>query len=124
MLTAVLACLAGGLGAVARALADEALATGAHRWRSTLAVNLTGSLLLGFASVTLPVAWLPIVGTGFFGGFTTFSTACWQAARELGLRRFRVGLGYAAATVAGCLAAAWLGLRAGELSLQLGSLFA
>ena len=115
MLTALLACLAGGLGAVARALVDEAVTRRFPAWISTLLINLSGSLALGVASVIATDDALTVFGTGFCGGFTTFSTACWQAAREIGLRRFRLGAGYAAATIAGCLAAALLGLRLGAL---------
>nr|WP_231980565.1 CrcB family protein [Tessaracoccus coleopterorum] len=57
---------------------------------------------------------MTVIGTGFCGGFTTFSTACWQVAREIGLRRWRVGVGYAVATIVGCLAAAWLGIQLGS----------
>ena len=46
----------------------------------TLFVNVTGSLLLAlFVSlaarqVTLPEQWRLLIGTGFFGAYTTFST--------------------------------------------------
>ncbi len=113
MLTALLACLAGGLGAVARALVDEAVTRRFPAWISTLLINLSGSLALGVASVIATDDALTVFGTGFCGGFTTFSSACWQAARELGLRRVLTGVLYAMATVAGCLAAAWVGIQVG-----------
>ena len=110
MLTALLACLAGGLGAVARALVDEALTRRFPAWISTLLINLSGSLALGVASVIATDDALTVFGTGFCGGFTTFSTASWQVARELGRRRHRFAVAYLAATIGGCLAAAWLGV--------------
>jgi CrcB protein len=62
--------------AVARALPSGA---SAFPW-STLLVNLLGSLILGFVVVTAleraaPTRFLrPLIGTGFCGGLTTFST--------------------------------------------------
>lgn len=115
MLIVVLACLAGGLGAVARALVDEVVARRWQPWIGTLLINVTGSLALGFASVTVGPAALTVFGTGFCGGFTTFSSACWQAARELGRRRVAFGVGYAAGTIVTCLLAAWVGIQLGGL---------
>lgn len=41
----------------------------------TLAVNVSGALVLGFVvAAALPGDWAPIVGTGFLGAYTTFST--------------------------------------------------
>ncbi|MDO5677637.1 MAG: CrcB family protein [Propionibacteriaceae bacterium] len=104
-----LICLAGGLGAVARAGVDLVVARRWEPWKATLAVNLLGSFILGVASVTLTDGWLAVVGAGFCGAFTTFSSACWQAARELGRQRARFAVLYSAATIAGCIGAAWLG---------------
>jgi fluoride exporter len=67
----------GAIGAVARFRMDSAVSA---RLPSdfplgTLAVNLTGSFALGIlvgASATQRVAFL--LGTGFMGGYTTFST--------------------------------------------------
>jgi len=72
--------LAGGLGAVARVVLDGALL--ARRppvfpW-PTLLVNTLGSLLLGLLTGLVlfhgaPDALRVMLGTGFCGGFTTFS---------------------------------------------------
>ena len=106
-------CLAGGLGAVARAGVDSFVARRWEPWRATLAVNLLGSFVLGVASVALTGGWLVVVGAGFCGAFTTFSSACWQAARELGREQARFAVAYSAVTVAGCILAAWLGTTVG-----------
>ncbi|WGT47656.1 fluoride efflux transporter FluC [Tessaracoccus lacteus] len=116
MLILLLTCLAGGLGAVARSLVDTALRARSEAlfatlpWVATLAINVTGSFVLGVATGTLTGAPLGILGTGFCGGFTTFSTASWQVARLVGRRSRRIAAAYLVLTVVGCLAAAWLGL--------------
>ena len=78
--------LGGALGAVARYLTTDwvrALAGDAFPW-GTLAVNVLGSFALGFL-----MAWLQsvapsshirqLVGIGFLGSFTTFSTFSYEA---------------------------------------------
>lgn len=87
-LLVLLMALAGGVGAVCRYLTDQWV-----RARSTLAlplgtwlVNLLGSLLLGvLAALTvregLDPGWRLVLGTGFCGGFTTFSTAAVETVR-------------------------------------------
>ena len=60
----LLACLAGGLGAVARAGVDELAALRFPAWSGTLAINVAGSFILGIASVTLPAEWVMVIGTG------------------------------------------------------------
>lgn len=78
----VLAAIAAGgaLGAPARyGLAQLApLTAGAFPW-TTLAINVTGSLLLGLLVVALPARWpspyaRAFLATGFCGAYTTFST--------------------------------------------------
>lgn len=103
--------LAGGLGALARALVDRLVVVRWPAWWATLGINLAGSFAVGVAAGVLPAAAFAVVGTGFCGGFTTFSTASWQVARELGRRRHRFAVAYLAATIGGCLAAAWLGVQ-------------
>lgn len=83
-----LTLVAGALGAVTRFVLDSSIK---QRWQSaiplgTIAINVTGSLLLGvLAGLVLfhgqPTAWQTIVGTGFCGGYTTFSTASFETVR-------------------------------------------
>ncbi len=103
--------LAGGFGALTRALVDRLVAVRWPAWWATLGINLAGSFAVGVAAGVLSAAAFAVVGTGFCGGFTTFSTASWQVARELGRRRHRFAVAYLAATIGGCLAAAWLGVQ-------------
>jgi CrcB protein len=85
---ALLTLLAGAAGAVARFLLDSSIK---QRWSSpfpwaTVLINVSGSLLLGIlAGLVLfhgqPTTWQTVVGTGFCGGYTTFSTASFETVR-------------------------------------------
>lgn len=82
--------IGGGLGAAARYLLDRFIAS---RQRSpfplgTLIINVTGSLMLG-ALIGASTSWqltdgvLSWAGTGFLGGYTTFSTFTFETVRLL-----------------------------------------
>lgn len=94
-----LVAVAGGLGAVGRyALDSVARARFGERmpW-GTLAINLSGSLLLGFVvglvgAGVLTEGWRWVLGGGFLGGYTTFSAASFETARLLQDRRFGAGM--------------------------------
>jgi CrcB protein len=83
----------------------------AQRWDGrfpvgTLAVNVLGSLLLGLLSaLALSGHTAALLGTGFCGGFTTYSAFAVQAHR-LGPRR---GLAYALVTALLAVGACGLG---------------
>ena len=108
----------GGFGAVARFLVDRALArrlAGAFP-SGILAVNLSGAFLLGLLGGSGPSGTTALlVGVGFIGSYTTFSTWMLQTL-ELGEER-RFGLAVVnivLSLVAGLAAAAlgwWLGNR-------------
>jgi fluoride exporter len=120
----VLAVLAGGMvGAPARYLADRAIA--ARRDSvfplGTFAVNMAGSLVLGFLigvqrHLGLPPAVFALLGTGFCGGLTTFSTFGYETLRLLEDGALsEAGLSVLGSLVVGVLLA-WLGyLLAGAL---------
>ena len=120
---ALLVALAGGVGAVARFLLD-----GAIRSRiallvpaGTFVINVSGSLLLGFITGIVMVGAEPtdfrvVLGTGFLGGYTTFSTATIETVRLLQQRR------WVAAGVNG-VGMLLLGLGAAVLGVFLGTLF-
>ncbi len=79
--------LAGGLGAVARLVVDgEVRRLDGRLFGGTVLVNLSGSFLLGLltglaAALLLPGPARLVVGTGFLGGYTTFSAAAVEAVR-------------------------------------------
>ena len=110
--------LAGGLAALARFSLDAAVSerfAGAFP-AGTLAVNLSGAVLLGFtAGVALHGAALTIVAGGGLGSFTTFSTWMFESQRlgEEGDAR-ALWLNIAVSFAAG-LAAVTLGLAGGAL---------
>lgn len=69
--------LLGGVGAVARFLLSTAVARRSEGWfpSGTLAVNLSGTVLLGLlAGAALHGDALTLVGGGLIGSYTTFST--------------------------------------------------
>lgn len=109
--------LAGGLGAGARLLLDGLVRGRVGRLfpYGTLLINVTGSLLLGIFTGLVafhgtPGAVRMIVGTGFCGGYTTFSTASFETARLLQERRHLSALLNAAGTLALTLLAGGAGL--------------
>ncbi|MGK2350409.1 fluoride efflux transporter FluC [Cutibacterium sp. V947] len=116
-------CLAGGLGAVTRLLLDLCISSrlSAPVPVGTLVINVVGSLLLGFITavalgdVGFSQHLKGPLGTGFCGGFTTFSTASVETARTASGRGVNVaGLHCLGMAIAGVLAAI-LGLFLGSL---------
>jgi CrcB protein len=106
--TGLLVALGAGVGAALRfALASRL--DGRWPW-GTLLVNVVGSFLLGLLTgLALSDHALALLGTGFCGGFTTYSAFAVQT-HGLGARR---GAAYAVATVAGSLAACGAGFTLG-----------
>lgn len=100
-MTALLVALGAAAGAPARLLVSR-------RWpgpRGTLVVNVVGSLLLGLLAGRAPSTYA-LLGVGFCGAFTTFSTFAVEALETAGWR-------YVAGTTAACLLAAAVGLALG-----------
>jgi len=81
-------------------------------WRATLAVNLTGSFLLGYLVGLDPGdPWMAIVGTGFCGALTTFATFALEASAGPWTSRSVI----IAANTIGCVALASLGYLIGSM---------
>jgi CrcB protein len=78
--SALLVMLGAAVGAPSRFLLDrwlQQVLVPNHPRRiavGTLVVNILGSAVLGFADARLTGQWLLLVGSGFCGSFTTFST--------------------------------------------------
>ncbi|MFC0674414.1 fluoride efflux transporter CrcB [Brachybacterium hainanense] len=114
--------LAGGLGCVARLVLDGVLRSrlvGVLPW-ATILINVSGSFLLGLVAALAGGAVLPpgvqlAVGTGFLGGYTTFSTASLETVRLLQERRWTAALLNGLGVLALATAAAVLGLGTGML---------
>jgi fluoride exporter len=120
---ALVVALAGGAGAVLRALLihhvgaarDDPLPVG------TMVVNASGSLLLGILTGLslyhgLGSRLLAVVGVGLCGGYTTWSTASWESVHLLRIGHRRDALIYTAGSLAACLAAAAAGLGLAALA--------
>nr|WP_235347452.1 fluoride efflux transporter CrcB [Arthrobacter sp. SPG23] len=117
VLTILLLGLAGGLGAGTRFVVDglvrsklrTALPVG------TIAINITGSFLLGLVAGAVIVRAAPpelqaIAGTGFLGGYTTFSTASFETVRLVQSRRTGLALLNGIGTAIAAVGAAAAGL--------------
>lgn len=106
----------GGAGALARFLFDGAVAgrLGRSFPFGTLAVNLSGAFCLGvMAGAALGDDAYRILGTGFVGAYTTFSTWALESHRLGEDGQLRLGaLNFAISLVLG-LVVAWLGRELG-----------
>ncbi len=116
----LLLVLAGGLGAVARFVVDSLIQAraGAAFPLGTLVINISGSLILGLLTGLTMAQLLPdavrlVAGTGFLGGYTTFSTASFETVRLVQERRVPTALLYGLGTLLATTAVAGLGLAVG-----------
>ncbi|KRE80209.1 fluoride efflux transporter CrcB [Arthrobacter sp. Soil763] len=117
LLTLLLLGLAGGLGAGTRFVVDGLVRS---RLRTalplgTIAINISGSFLLGLVAGLViahaaPAELQAIAGTGFLGGFTTFSTASFETVRLIQSRRTGLALLNGVGTAVAAVAAAAGGL--------------
>jgi CrcB protein len=108
---------AGGLGAAARYLVDGWVQTRVDRPLpvGTFVVNVSGSFVLGvLAGLVVAHGLSPdaklIAGTGFLGGYTTFSTLAYETVQLAGDGSRRPALANVALSVAAGVAAAAAGL--------------
>ncbi len=107
--TWVALCLAGGAGAVARVVVSAAMGRAPL---GTLVVNVSGAFALGVLSgAGVSEAALAIGGTGFLGGYTTFSTWMLET-RDAAPRRPGVAVANVVASIVLGVGAVWLGRTA------------
>ena len=113
--------LGGCVGGYARyAISDAWSGSRATFPSAILTVNVVGAFILGLVVVlaadVLPSRYLrPLIGTGFCGALTTFSSVVVGAAGIFARHRPAIATSYLVATVLGGLAAAALGLLAGRV---------
>lgn len=115
----VLVMVAGAAGAVTRFLLDSEVRRrhpSVVPW-GTVFVNVSGSLLIGLVAGAVLFhgqrsAWLTIAGTGFCGGYTTFSTAGVETVRLVQQGRHGMALSNAVIplvlSVGACALGLWL----------------
>ncbi|MEV7605276.1 fluoride efflux transporter CrcB [Paenarthrobacter sp. NPDC089322] len=116
-MTVLLLSLAGGAGAAARFIVDGLVRTRlrtALPW-GTILINVSGSLILGFLAGLVMNGQAPgslqlILGTGFLGGYTTFSTASLETIRLVQSRRTWLALVNGFGSLAASVGAAAAGL--------------
>jgi fluoride exporter len=109
----LLAVFAGGaIGTLARAALETLVAPDPAQWPwPTFVVNIIGALLLGYFSTRLlerlPLSSYrrPLLGTGFCGGLTTFSTMQVETVRMLEHDHYGLAIGYTVASLVAGLAA-------------------
>lgn len=114
-MTALLVALGAAIGAPLRYLTDRLVQTrhdSVFPW-GTLTVNVAGSFVLGLL-VGMPThaAWSALLGTGFCGALTTYSTFSYETLRLLRGGDRRRALLNAGANLAAGLGAALLGAAA------------
>jgi CrcB protein len=111
----LLAIFAGGCaGALARTGLLEVAPTHAGRWPwVTFGVNVAGSVLLGWVATHRSPAsrTRALIGTGFCGALTTFSTLQLELLEMLDADRVGVAVLYAGGSVAAGLTGVALGVR-------------
>ncbi|MCG2620913.1 fluoride efflux transporter CrcB [Arthrobacter sp. I2-34] len=116
-MTTLLLALAGGAGAGMRFVVDGFIRSYIHSTLpvATMAINITGSFLLGLLAGAVLRQGIPadlrlVLGTGFLGGYTTFSTASVETVRLVQTRHAALALMNALGTLVAAAGAAAAGL--------------
>jgi CrcB protein len=109
----------GAIGSVARAMASYLIPVGRLPW-ATLAVNVLGSLLIGWLIARFsPLNQNNLAAHSFWvvgicGGFTTFSSFSWQTFDQLQRGQWGAAGANVILSVVLCLVATWAGWRVGQ----------
>jgi fluoride exporter len=109
----------GGLGTLARVALNSLAVRDTEHWPwSTFTVNIVGAFLVGYFTTRLlerlPLSSYrrPLLGTGFCGGLTTFSTVQVETLKMIEHGHWGMAVGYTVASIA-------LGLLAVHLATKL-----
>lgn len=108
-MTLVVVFFGAAVGAPCRYLVDRFVSSrvsSGFPW-GTLTVNVLGCFLIGFVVGT---SWMPLLGVGFCGGLTTYSTFSYETVRLLEAEKYRPALLNVLVSVALGVGAAALGL--------------
>ncbi|NLJ52580.1 MAG: fluoride efflux transporter CrcB [Intrasporangiaceae bacterium] len=124
-MTLLLIALAGGVGAATRFVLDGVINA---RWSAgglrpgIVVINVVGSFLLGLLvglaarGSGLSTDTVAVLGLGFCGGLTTFSTASLEPVHLWATGERGPATAYVLVTLIGSLLAAWLGLALAALA--------
>ncbi len=107
--------LGGAAGGLLRVWLGVTFASTAAGWPwTTFAINVSGSFALGYLATRLqdrlPLSTYrrPLLGTGFCGAYTTFSTMQVEILAMLEHHRYELAATYAAASIAAGYLAVWV----------------
>jgi len=114
--------LGGGLGAYARYLVHASVQgkMGTEFPYGTLLINISGAFLIGLLMMVLthrmadPFHWRLFLVVGILGGYTTFSSLCWEAYALIAANHVTSGLVYILASAIGGGVAVVLGVLVGR----------
>lgn len=133
MLVAIAVALAAAIGGMARYGLDTLIRQGEPGVHGIVVVNILGSLLLGFLTaiagvltftganfaagpIAPPPAWFTILGVGFCGAFTTFSTAILDVLAYLRTHQWIKAIALVTIGVITAILAAGLGIVLGTIA--------
>ena len=116
----LLLAVAGGVGAGVRFVVDGLIRTKvktAFPWPTAI-INMSGSLVLGIITglVVSKIASTDVsavIGTGFLGGYTTFSTASYETVQLIRQKKHSTAFAYSIGVLVVCVALAYAGYRWG-----------
>lgn len=121
--TLAVIALGGAAGTLGRVELTRLIPTTANGFPwPTFAANLTGAFVLGLVIVLVldrlpPTRYVrPLIGTGFCGGLTTFSTLVVEIDLLVKAGHLPLALEYLAATLAAGMVAVWAGMALARLA--------
>ena len=107
--------IGGAAGGLLRVWLGKTFTSTATQWPwATFAINISGSFLLGYLATRLqerlPLSTYrrPLLGTGFCGAYTTFSTMQVEILAMVEHHRYGLAAGYAATSIAAGYLAVWV----------------